>query len=77
MSPGDYDKTIAALHYEVELLQSSLRDVEDKNRKAVHTVRKFILDLVPGSNGEPDKIYLTGRAPKDAKTDGHAATSRR
>jgi len=34
-------------------------------------MRKFILDLVPGSNGEPDKLYLKGRAPQDAQTDGH------
>jgi SulP family sulfate permease len=68
---GDNDRVIAALHYEVELLQSSLQDVEDENRKAARTMRKFILDLVPGNNGEPDKLYLKGRAPQDAKTDGH------
>jgi SulP family sulfate permease len=68
---GDNDRVIAALHYEIELLQSSLQDVEDENRKASRTMRKFVLDLVPGSNGEADKIYLKGRAPQDAKTDGH------
>jgi SulP family sulfate permease len=68
---GDNDRIIAALHYEIELMQSSLQDVEDENRKAARTMRKFILELVPGSNGEPDKIYLKGRAPQDATTDGH------
>lgn len=68
---GDNDRVIAALHYEVELLHSSLQDVEDENLKAARTMRKFMLDLVPGSNGELDKLYLKGRAPQDAKTDGH------
>ncbi len=69
---GDNDTVIAALHYEVELLKGSLKDVEDESRLSSRALRKFELDMVPGANGEADKIYMKGRAPQGEKTEGHA-----
>jgi SulP family sulfate permease len=69
--PGDNDIVIAALHYEVDLLQGSLKDVEDENRQSSRTLRKFKLELVPGANGEAGKLYLKGLVPQGVKTDGY------
>jgi SulP family sulfate permease len=70
--PGDNDTLVAALHYEVELLQGSLKDVEHENRLSARALRKLELDMVSGANGEADKIYLKGRAPQGEKIEGHA-----
>ncbi|MBI4741074.1 MAG: STAS domain-containing protein [Betaproteobacteria bacterium] len=69
---GDNDTLIAALHYEVELLQGSLKDVEDESRLSSRALRKLELDMVHGANGEAGKVYLKGRAPQGEKTDGHS-----
>ncbi len=68
----DNDTIIAALHYEVELLQSTLQDVEEEARKATRAMRKFKLEMVPGANGEAGKLYLKGLVPQGEKTDGYA-----
>lgn len=68
---GDNDTVIAALHYEVELLQGSLKDVEDENRQSSRAMRKFKLELVPGANGEADRLYLKGLVPQGEKADGY------
>jgi len=62
---------LAALHYEVELLRLSLTDLEAENRNRNRALRKFILERVPGSAGESDRLYLHGQAPRDLKSDGH------
>jgi SulP family sulfate permease len=68
---GDNDTLVAALHYEVELLQGSLKDVEHENRLSSRALKKLELDMVSGINGEADKIYLKGRVPQGEKTEGH------
>jgi SulP family sulfate permease len=67
----ELERIIAALRYEVELLQSTLQDVEEEARKATHTMRKFKLEMVPGANGEAGKLYLKGLVPQGEKTDGY------
>ncbi|MFA5242084.1 MAG: solute carrier family 23 protein [Sulfuricella sp.] len=68
---GDNDTSIATLHYEVELLEGTLKDVEDENRKSARTLRKFKLELVPGANGAPDRLYLKGTVPQGEQPDGY------
>lgn len=68
---GDNDTSIATLHYEIELLQGSLKDVEDENRQSARALRKFHLELAPGANGAPDRIYLKGQVPQGEQSDGH------
>jgi len=67
---GDNDTVIAALHYEIELLKGSLKDVEDENRQSSRTLRKFKLEMVPGASGEADMLYLKGQVPQGQKADG-------
>ncbi len=69
--PEEDDRLVAALHYEIELLQGTLKDVEDEKRKAARTMRKFILDMAPASSEEPARLYLKNHAPKGVDTDGH------
>lgn len=62
---------MATLHYEIDLLEGVAKDTENEHRKAVHTMRKFVLERVPGVDGGADLYYQAGKAPPDAKTDGH------
>ncbi len=67
--PDGNDTVIAALGYEIALLNSSLKDVEDENRQSSRTLRKFTLERVPGVNGEADKFYLKDRVPPAEKAE--------
>lgn len=67
---GDNDRLIAALHYEIDLLQNTLKDIEDENGKARRTARKFVLEMVPATDTQPARLYLKSRVPDGAKSDG-------
>ncbi|MBU1979950.1 MAG: STAS domain-containing protein [Gammaproteobacteria bacterium] len=69
--PGANDRLIAALHYEVELLQGTLTDVQDENSKARRATRKFALEMVPGNGSEPARFYLKTHVPEGAEADGN------
>jgi len=61
---------IAAVRYEIELLQLELGNAENENRKNSRSLRKFIFEQVTGEDGQP-RLYLTGAVPAGAKSDGH------
>ncbi|HEX9180378.1 MAG TPA: SulP family inorganic anion transporter [Burkholderiales bacterium] len=60
-----------ALRYEIDLLKLSLADAELENRRRHRATRKFIFERVPGAEGQPATLYLTGKAPPGAQTDGY------
>jgi SulP family sulfate permease len=61
---------IAAVHYEIELLQLELGNAENENRKNSRSLRKFIFEQVAGEDGI-SRLYLTGSVPAGALSDGH------
>jgi SulP family sulfate permease len=61
---------IAAVHYEIELLQLELGNAENENRKNSRSLRKFIFEQVVGEDGI-SRLYLTGSVPVGVKSDGH------
>lgn len=60
-----------ALRYEIELLNLSLKDAEQENRRRHRATRKFIFERVPGAEGRTATLYLAGQAPSGAHTDGY------
>ena len=52
-------------------MQGTLADVEDENRKARRTARKFVLEMVPASTTDSARLYLKSHVPEGATTDGH------
>ncbi|MFA6063643.1 MAG: SulP family inorganic anion transporter [Gallionella sp.] len=61
---------IAAVRYEIELLQLELANAEQESRKNSRSLRKFIFEQVAGEEGK-SKLYLAGQVPAGEKTDGH------
>jgi SulP family sulfate permease len=61
---------IAAVHYEVELLQLELGNAESENRKNSRSLRKFIFEQVAGEDGLA-RLYLAGAVPAGMKSDGY------
>ncbi|MEN6586481.1 MAG: SulP family inorganic anion transporter [Sulfuricella sp.] len=61
----------AALKYELELLKLELKDSEGENRKLARSMRKFIFEQVPATDGQPAKLYLAGQLPQGEKSDGY------
>ena len=74
-SPQDSTKNnqqhVAALNYEIELLQLELHDLDVENRKRNRALRKFILERVAGNAETADRLYLRGQVPADLKADGY------
>lgn len=62
---------IAAVRYEIELLQLELRNAENENRKNGRSLRKFIFEQVPAREGQTGKLYLAGQVPAGERSDGH------
>jgi SulP family sulfate permease len=61
----------AALNYEIELLKLELKDAEGENRKLARSMRKFIFEQAPATDGQPSKLYLAGQVPQGEKSDGY------
>jgi SulP family sulfate permease len=68
---GENSQRVAALRYDVELLQLELRDAENENRKIARSLRKFIFEQVPATETQAAKLYLTGQVPQGEKSDGY------
>ncbi|MFZ2163245.1 MAG: SulP family inorganic anion transporter [Sideroxyarcus sp.] len=62
---------VAALKYEIELLDLEIQNLEGENRKAARSLRKFIFEQVPATETQPAKLYLTGQVPQGEKSDGY------
>lgn len=68
---GEAGQRIAAVRYDLELLQLELANAENENRKISRSLRKFIFELVPGSNNVAPRLYLAGQVPNSEQSDGH------
>lgn len=68
---GEDSQRVAAMRYDIELLQLELRDAENENRKIARSLRKFIFEQVPATDTQPARLYLTGQVPQGEKSDGY------
>ncbi len=68
---GASGQRIAAVRYEIELLQLELSDAEQENRKSSRALRKFIFEQVPAHDGTTPRLYLAGQVPAGEISDGH------
>lgn len=68
---GGNSQRVAAVRYEIELLQLELGDAEKENRKNSRVLRKFIFEQVPATDTQPARLYLTGQVPQGEKSDGY------
>lgn len=62
---------IAALSYEIELLQLEIKEAAELNRNISRSLRKFIFEQVPASQTQAAKLYLSGQVPKEEVPDGY------
>ena len=69
---GEVGHEVATLNYEIELLKIQLKDREDENRRRNRAVRSFVLERVPGADGQADRFYAKGKLPAGAQSDGRA-----
>jgi SulP family sulfate permease len=69
--PGGSPQHSAALRYEIELVKLEIRDLENENRKAARSLRKFIFEQIPASETQPARLYLTGQVPQGDTSDGY------
>ena len=67
---GESNQHVAAIRYEIELLQLELRNAEIENRKNSRSLREFIFEQVPAQGGAAPKLYLAGQVPA-AETSDH------
>jgi SulP family sulfate permease len=68
---GENNQRVAAVRYEIELLQLELNNAEKENRKTARSLRKFIFEQVPATETQAARLYLTGQVPQGVKTDGY------
>jgi SulP family sulfate permease len=68
---GENSQRVAAVRYEIELLQLELGNAENENRKNSRSLRKFIFEQVPATDTQPAKLYLNGQVPQGEKSDGY------
>lgn len=68
---GESGQHIAAVRYDLELLQLELADAENENRKNSRSLRKFIFEMVPARDGSTPKLYLAGQVPAGETADGY------
>lgn len=71
VNQGESGQRIAAVRYDIELLQLELTNAESEGRKISRSLRKFIFEQVPGSEGRPSRLYLAGQVPGSERSDGY------
>ncbi|MBI4808769.1 MAG: STAS domain-containing protein [Nitrosomonadales bacterium] len=69
--PGGSPQHSAALKYEIELVRLEIKDLENENRKAARSLRKFIFEQVPATETQAARLYLTGQVPQGETSDGY------
>jgi SulP family sulfate permease len=67
---GEGNHQTVTLGYQIDLMKLELKDAEGENRKRQRALRKFVFELVPGATAAEGRLYLSGQAPADARTDG-------
>ncbi len=60
---GTSGQHVAAVRYEIELLQLELRNADTENRKNSRSLRNFIFEQVPAQGELRPKLYLHGQVP--------------
>jgi len=67
---GEMGHEAATLNYEIELLRLQLHDRENENRGRNRAIRSIVFERVPGTDGQPDRLYAEGRVPQGESSDG-------
>ena len=60
---------VAAVRYEIELLQLELGNAESENRQTSRSLRNFIFEQVPAKGGMAPRLYLAGQVPAGETSD--------
>lgn len=68
-SQGGSGQQIAAVRYEIELLQLEQGNAEGENRKNSRSLRNFIFEQVPAQGGVAPRLYLAGQVPVGERSD--------
>jgi sulfate permease, SulP family len=68
---GESRQHMAALKYEIELIELEVQNLEGENRKTARSLRKFIFEQVPANGTQPARLYLTGQVPQGEQSDGY------
>jgi len=66
---GERGQQVAAVRYEIELLQLELTNAANENRKNSRSLRNFIFEQVPEQGGSLPRLYLAGQVPAGEKSD--------
>ncbi len=74
---GENSQRVAAVRYEIELLQLELGNAENENRKNSRSLRKFIFEQVPATDTRPARLYLSGQVPQERNLTAIAGASRK
>jgi SulP family sulfate permease len=61
---------IVTLEYELDLLRLQIKDRESENRGRNRAIRSFVLERVPGADGQPARLFAEGRVPQGEQADG-------
>ncbi|MBL0125751.1 MAG: STAS domain-containing protein [Betaproteobacteria bacterium] len=68
---GVTGQQVAAVRYEIELLQLELGNAENEKRKNSRSLREFIFEQVPAQERGKPKLYLAGQVPAGETSDGY------
>ena len=60
---GELSHELVTLNYETDLLRVQLKDRENENRRRNRTIRSFVFVRVPGSDGQPARLYPESKVP--------------
>ena len=66
---GTSSQHVAAVRYEIELLQLELRNADAENRKNSRSLRNFIFQRVPEQGEVSPRLYLDGQVPVGETSD--------
>ena len=66
---GTSGQHVAAVRYEMELLQLEARNADAENRKNSRSLRNFTFERVPAQGGVSPKLYLDGQVPAGETSD--------
>ncbi|WP_051938069.1 SulP family inorganic anion transporter [Ferriphaselus sp. R-1] len=68
---GENSQRVAAVRYEIELLQLELSNAEQESRKNNRSLRRFVFEQVPAHDGIAPRLYLRGQVPAGERSDGY------
>lgn len=70
-NPSSTRQQIAALKYDIDLLNLEVKEAEEVSRSLARSLRKFTFQQVPAAEGKPARLYLLGELPAGEQSDGY------